>query len=129
MDRFLVVCAGSAIGGGVRYLVSVATKSVNFLAIGLFGTLVVNVVGCFLIMMILTIATATSMSTNARLFLTTGFLGGLTTYSTFDYETTKLVQEGAPGKAIAYLGTTLVLCFVAGLGGYYVARAVVGSPS
>jgi CrcB protein len=127
MDRLVnlgVVCAGSALGGGARYLVSLWTASRGWSAFP-WATLIVNVVGCFLIMLIATIATATTMSTNLRLFLTTGVMGGLTTYSAFDLETTRFFQDGAPVSAVAYVAATLVACFLAGLLGIAVARLVV----
>jgi len=126
MDRFLIVCAGSAVGGGTRYLVGLGTA-----VLGLTGfpwaTLIVNVVGSFLITMIAHVAIVTSMSTNMRLLLTTGFLGGFTTYSTFDYETTKLFQEGAHGIAALNLGATVIGCFLAGLLGILAGHALIGS--
>src|SRR5215470_4474811 len=130
MERFVnfcVVCAGSALGGGLRFLVAVWAGARGWTAFP-WGTLIVNVVGCFFIMLIATIAAATTMSINARLFLSTGIMGGLTTYSAFDYETTKLIQDGAPLRALVYVGVTLGVCFAAGLLGLVVARGFVGSP-
>jgi CrcB protein len=66
------------------------------------------------------------MSANVRLLLTTGFMGGLTTYSTFDYETTNLFQTGSPGMAFVNIGATVVGCFVAGLLGLGVGHLLVG---
>ena len=125
MDRFLIVCVGSAAGGGTRYLVSLAAAARWGTAFPV-GTLIVNVVGCFLITLIMHVAAVTTMSTNLRLLLTTGFMGGLTTYSTFDYETTKFFQEGAHGTGFLNLGATVVACFVAGLLGLVVGRLLVG---
>lgn len=128
MERFVnlcFVCAGSALGGGLRFLVALWTAARGWTAFP-WATLIVNVAGCFLIMLITTIAAATTLSLNARLFLTTGVLGGFTTYSTFDYETTRYLQDGAPLSALANVGATLVACFVAGLLGLAVARLFVG---
>jgi CrcB protein len=119
-----VVCAGSALGGGLRYLVSLWAAARGWTAFP-WATLIVNVVGCFLIMLIATIAAATTLSTNLRLFLTTGIMGGLTTYSTFDYETTKFLQDGAPVSALLNVAATLIACFVAGLLGIAVAKLFV----
>lgn len=120
----LIVALGSALGGSLRYLVSLWTQARGWTAFP-WATLIVNVVGCFLITLILTIAAAVTIRTNLRLFLTTGIMGGLTTYSTFDYETTKFFQDGAPLSAFANVGVTLVACFVAGLLGIALARLVV----
>ena len=130
MERFVsfcVVCAGSAIGGGLRYLVGVLAVARGWTAFP-WGTLIVNIVGCFFIMLVMTIAAATTMSLNLRLFLTTGIMGGLTTYSSFDYETTRLIRDGAPVTAALNVGVTLVVCFVAGLLGLVVARAFLSPP-
>ena len=130
MERALnvaVVCAGSAIGGGARYLVSLAAANTRWLGAEFpHGTLIVNVVGSYLIMLIMTVATATTMSANLRLFLTTGVMGGLTTYSSFDYETTKLFQSGATATGLLNIGVTLIGCFAAGLLGIATARLLVG---
>jgi fluoride exporter len=120
----LVVGVGGFIGSVLRYLVALWTQSRGWTTFP-WATLIVNVVGCFLVTLIVTIATATTMPANLRLFLTTGILGGMTTYSTFDYETTKLFQEGAPMSAVANVSMTLVACFVAGLLGIALARILV----
>ena len=128
MERLVnlgVVCAGSALGGGARYLVSLWTASRGWTAFP-WATLIVNVAGCFLIMLIATIAAATTMPANLRLFLTTGIMGGLTTYSTFDFEATMFLQSGARLSALIYVAVTLVACFIAGLIGIAVARLFVG---
>jgi len=128
VERFVnvcVVCAGSALGGGARYLVSLWVAARGWTAFP-WATLLVNVVGCFLIMLIATIAASVTVSTHLRLFLTTGIMGGLTTYSAFDLETTRFFQDGAPVSALLYVGATLIICFVAGLLGIVVARLFVG---
>jgi CrcB protein len=89
------------------------------------ATLAVNAAGCLAIMLIFTVATATAMRDSTRLFLTTGLMGGLTTYSTFDYEATKLMLEGNTAKALLYIGATLAVCFGAGLLGVATARIAI----
>jgi CrcB protein len=128
VERFVnvcVVCAGSALGGGARYLVYLWAVSRGWTAFP-WATLIVNVVGCFCIMVVATVAASMSVPTNLRLFLTTGIMGGLTTYSTFDAETTRLLQDGATATALLNIGATLIVCFVAGLLGIVVARLFVG---
>jgi fluoride exporter len=120
----LIVCGGSALGGGLRYLVALWTttrgwtpSSSNPAAAFPWATLFVNVVGCFFIMLVSTIAARRTMSTDLRLFLTTGIMGGLTTYSTFDAEATNFIHGDRAALAAVYVGVTLVACFGAGLVG------------
>jgi len=122
----LIVCLGGAIGSGARYGVALWTQARGWIAFP-WATLIVNVVGCFLIALIATIAAARTMNADLRLFLTTGIMGGLTTYSTFDYETTRFFQDGLPASALLNVGATLVACFGAGLLGIALARSLVSA--
>jgi CrcB protein len=123
--NLLVVCVGGALGSGSRFLVGLASTKLTWFGRDFpHGTWFVNMIGCFLITMIVGIANATAMPENLRLFLTTGFMGGLTTYSTFDYETTKMFQEGATALGITYLLATLIGCFLAGLLGMWTAGKI-----
>ena len=115
MTRFLWIGLGGALGTWTRYLISLGAARLLGASFP-FGTLLVNVTGCFLIAFIMQLAASTDLiSTTMRLTLTTGFMGGLTTYSTFNYETTRYLQEHAPATAWANFGATVVGCFVAGL--------------
>ena len=126
MPRFLWICLGGAAGTGLRYALSGWILS----AIGTgfpYGTLAVNVIGSFLLGAIMHIALATSWITPAlRLALTTGFLGGFTTYSTFNYETLWYFQEKAWFLGFANIAVTVVSCLLAGAAGLVLARAAVG---
>lgn len=126
MTRFLLVCLGGAIGTAARYLTALWAAA----ALGTtfpFGTLIVNTVGSFLIAFIMQTATATELlSPDIRLMLTTGVMGGFTTYSTFNYETTGYLREGAYAMALLNLSVTVVGCLVAGLAGLALARLLFG---
>lgn len=123
MERLFFICLAGALGTGTRYLVGVWAGE-RFGTAFPYGTLIVNVVGCFLIALVMqTAANAASFSPNLRLALATGFLGGLTTYSSFAYETTKLAQAGARGAAAWNFVLTTGACFVAVLLGLAAARA------
>ena len=124
-NRLLWVCLAGAFGSGSRYLVGVwAGRS---LGTGFpYGTLIVNLAGCFLIAAIMRVAlTTTLIPPMLRLALTTGFLGGLTTYSSFNYETLKLLEDGAWRAALANVGVTLGGCFLAGILGLVTASRIV----
>jgi fluoride exporter len=115
MERFFWICIAGALGTGTRYLVSLWAGQ-RFGSALPYGTLIVNVAGCFLIALVMRASlNAATFSPNLRFALTTGFLGGLTTYSSFNYETTLLLQEGTPTLALLNFGVTAVGCFVAGL--------------
>lgn len=126
MERFLLICFAGALGTGTRYLVGLWAGE-RFGTTFPYGTLLVNLVGCFAIAFVVHLAlNVTTFSPTLRLALTAGFLGGLTTYSSFNYETTTLFRDGAVGLAALNFGLTTVGCFVAGLGGLALARALVG---
>jgi CrcB protein len=126
VERVLLVALGGAIGTLLRYFTSgLAAKwfGIDFP----YGTIIVNLAGSFLIGLIQEIATETLLlPENARLFLTTGLMGGLTTYSAFSYETVRLLEANAWTLAwINVLGTTagcLLLCMV----GIAVGHLVIG---
>lgn len=125
MARFSWICLGGAIGTGLRYLVT-GWAVVLFGPAFPWGTFAVNVSGSFLIGAIMQVALATrSISPTVRLFLTTGILGGMTTYSSFNYETVRLVREGAWWLATANFALTTVVCFLAGVAGIVLVERVV----
>ncbi len=91
--NLLAVAVGGAIGACTRYLVS-GWAAGRFGAEFPMGTLIVNVVGCFIIGVFLTLTTERlSVSPYWRLVVAVGFLGGLTTFSSFGYETLRLMEE------------------------------------
>ena len=126
MERFLWICLGGALGTGARYLIGVWAGQRLGTAFP-WGTFIVNLTGCFLIAVVIqTALNLASFSPTLRLALTTGFLGGLTTYASFAYETTRLAQDGAFGAAFLNFGLTTVACFGAVLLGLFVAHRLTG---
>ena len=120
--RFLLVCLGGALGSGARYATSLWAAA----AIGTafpFGTLIVNVLGSFLLGFLMQ---AIPSSSDLRLMLTTGVMGGFTTYSTFNYETTQYFREGAWAVGAVNVAATVVGCLAAGLLGLALARLIFG---
>src|SRR5579863_6306921 len=124
MARLVFICLAGALGTGTRYLVGLGAGRLLGSAFP-FGTLIVNLVGCFLIAAITQVALTTELiSPTLRLTLTTGFMGGLTTYSSFNLETTQFIQNRAWYAALVNFGITVGGCFVAGLLGFVLARRV-----
>ena len=127
MDRLGLVCAGGALGSGLRYLTGLL--AMHWLGPGFpYGTLAVNLVGAFLIGLVQQLA-AGLIPESARLFLVVGVLGGMTTYSAFAYETVRLMTLMEWGKAGANLLVTtalsLALCWL----GIAAGRAITGPAS
>lgn len=78
------------------------------------GTLMVNLSGSFLIGLVMTLFTERFQPhPNWRLFLVVGFLGGYTTFSSFEYETFSAVRQGARGMGLAYAGASVLAGFAA----------------
>jgi CrcB protein len=127
VERFLFICLGGAIGTGLRYLTS--SLAVRWLGVDFpYGTLIVNVVGSFLIGLIQQVgATSLLIPETTRLFLTVGIMGGLTTYSSFSYETLRLAQIGAWGQAWINVLVTTAVCLGVCFLGIVVGRMIVES--
>ena len=127
MERLLFICLGGAIGTGLRYLTS--SLAVRWLGVDFpYGTLIVNVVGSFLIGLIQQVgATSLLIPETTRLFLTVGIMGGLTTYSSFSYETLRLAQIGAWGQAWINVLVTTAVCLGVCFLGIVVGRMIVES--
>jgi fluoride exporter len=120
--RFLLVCAGGAVGTGLRYLISGWTLSLTGPRFP-FGTLVVNGVGSLVVSFVMAIALTTEAITpTARIVIATGVLGGFTTYSTFNYETLAYLQEGNLRLAAANVFVTVAACLAAGYAGFALAK-------
>jgi fluoride exporter len=127
VERFLWISLAGALGTGARYLIGIWAGE-RFGAAFPYGTLIVNLIGCFAMGLVVHVATSVaSLSPTLRLALTTGFLGGLTTYSSFNHETTSLIASGARGLALLNASFTLFGCFAAGLAGLALGRLLVGS--
>jgi CrcB protein len=119
------IAVGSALGGVSRYLVGGVLQRAAGAGLPI-GTLVVNLTGSFLLGLFLRYAVDTpTLTPEWRAFLTVGFCGGYTTFSTFSYETVTLLEDGQWGRAGAYVGLSLGLALVGVLLGFGAARGVV----
>lgn len=126
MSRFLWICLGGALGTGARYLVSGWALKVLGPSFP-YGTLAVNVLGSFLLAGLMHVGTeTTTMPATVRVVLTTGVMGGFTTYSTFSYETMKYLHDGAWGIATLNILVTVVGCLGACLLGWVAAKGIIG---
>lgn len=113
MKELLAVMVGSAVGGGLRFLVSKGMTAIITSPFP-FGTFTVNILGCLVIGFISSIpATHGWLSPQLRLMLTTGFCGGFTTFSTFMKESDVLFASHMPLTLIAYIGISVILGMLA----------------
>ena len=122
MINIVLVAAGGAIGSVFRYLVgvwSVRLAGVNFP----WGTLTVNVVGSFLIgLLVELVARRLNASMEMRLFLVTGVLGGFTTFSSFSLDAVSLFERGALGLSAVYVIASLSVSIAAVFAGLALGR-------
>lgn len=106
----LFIGGGSFLGGIARYLVKVGCGKLFPAATLPLGTMVANVAGCFLIGLFYGIASRhTTMSQDMLMFLTVGFCGGFTTFSTFMNENMTMIQGGELFNSLLYAVLSLVL--------------------
>jgi CrcB protein len=112
MGKYLLVMAGAAVGGLARYVLASAIGARYPHRIW-YGTVVVNITGCFLIGVVMTILTERQANPNWRLLLVVGVLGGYTTFSSFTYETYALVKDGEFAKGLANIAISVVAGYLA----------------
>ena len=125
MNRLLLVAVGGAAGSVLRYVTS--GLAIRWLGLDFpYGTLIVNVVGSFLIGLVQALAgEARVIPEPARLFLSVGVMGGFTTYSAFSYETVRLIELDAWGRALANVVVTTFVCLAVCVLGMAAGRSVV----
>lgn len=117
LRNYFYVMAGAAFGGLLRYLVADFVQR-NAKIIFPFGTLSVNIIGSFLLgLIIFFLGEREIISVQMRLFLTVGVCGGFTTFSTFSYETLMLLQEAE----FLYASINIILNVVLSLTAIYIA--------
>jgi len=120
-----VVFAGAGAGGVARHLVNRAVPLSISMHFPL-STLLVNVIGCFLMGVLTGWFTFRGEATGQtlRLFLTTGVLGGFTTFSAFSLDTALLWQRGDGGMTLVYVLGTVLACVISVFTGLALMRAL-----
>ncbi len=108
LKTITLVGIGGAIGSILRYLISTGIQN-KFLSSFPYGTMCVNISGCFLIGIVYALATRGNVSPEWRFFLATGICGGYTTFSTFSYESLTLLRDNEIFYAAIYIAGSVVL--------------------
>jgi CrcB protein len=108
MKILLAIGTGSFIGGVSRYLLSQLVHA-KFMSGFPIGTLTVNVIGCFCIGLVFGLSDKGNLSSEWRLFLATGLLGGFTTFSAFSHETVGMLRDGQLWYASAYVTVSILI--------------------
>lgn len=123
----LWVFLGGGLGSVSRYLIghwSVVAFGLTFP----YGTLIVNLSGCFALGVVVQMALAGSWHSDLRATIAAGFLGGFTTYSSFNQETLALFASGATGAAALNVTITLAGGIAAGALGMTAGRLLIPGP-
>ncbi len=120
MTNYIIVALGAGIGGSFRYWLSNYSYK-YFPATFPYGTLVVNIIGSFLLGLFMFYFDQKEMlSSNLKIFLTIGFCGGFTTFSTFSFETINLFRDSQIVLGLLNIVLNILLCLI----GVYLAYLV-----
>ncbi|HKF45085.1 MAG TPA: fluoride efflux transporter CrcB [Thermoanaerobaculia bacterium] len=123
MARLFWICVGGAAGTAARYFLGgwlLGLLGTSFP----WGTLAVNLLGSILVGAVMHVSLATDLiGPTLRLALTTGFLGGFTTYSAFNYETVRYLRDGAYYLGVLNFGVMSLACLLGGFLGVALAQA------
>lgn len=128
LKSLLIVGTGSFIGGAMRYLLSTLLSTYIKNMYGQtfpWGTLVVNLLGCFVFGIIFALFSKHNSADNTFcLLLTTGICGGFTTFSTFANESVQMIQNGNIGEFIGYMATSVIVGIALIALGYWIVKVL-----
>lgn len=123
MKIILIIGIGSFLGGIARYLLTVFIQN-KFFSTFPYGTLVVNIIGCFAIGIVYSLSEKATINHELKMFATTGILGGFTTFSSFSYESVSLFRDGRYEQAFIYTAASIVLGLGATFAGFILTKSV-----
>ncbi|MCI9865229.1 fluoride efflux transporter CrcB [Rhizobium skierniewicense] len=123
---FVIVFLGAGVVGAVRHGVNLMVA--HLLGLGFpWATLSINIIGSLLMGMLTEVfVVRTGLPQELRLFLTTGILGGFTTFSTFSLDAVGLWERGEVSAAILYASASVILAFIVVFAGMALVRGMVG---
>ncbi|MFT4862301.1 MAG: CrcB protein [Pseudohongiellaceae bacterium] len=124
LTLYLSIAAGGAVGAMSRYWLSTTIESVNQTGFPL-GTLIVNTIGSFLIgLCFAVLMDKVQLVETWRPLLMIGFLGAMTTFSTFSLDALLLFQQGHYNTALIYTTGSVVVCLFATFSGMHLAKLI-----
>jgi len=124
VPTLLWVAAGGAVGSAARYMVNVWSGRMLGMEFP-WHTLIVNIAGCFAVgLLVELMALKLNVGNEVRAFLTTGILGGFTTFSAFSLDFALLVERKSYGLAGAYAASSVLVSLIAVFAGLYLVRAL-----
>jgi len=122
MQTYAVIALGGALGAVARFWLHTAVQKFNSGAFPL-GTFTVNLLGSFLIGVVFVVMVEkTQLGEAWRPFLVVGFLGAMTTFSTFSLDALLLFEQGHYNTALFYLVSSVVVCLLAAFAGLQLTR-------
>src|SRR6266404_1542836 len=128
LTNYMAVAVGGALGACLRYYLGSSVLSRTAVPFPT-ATFIINVTGSFILGFFLTLVTdRVSVSPQLRLAIAVGFVGAYTTFSTFEYETARLVEEGDFLYAFLNIALSFTIGFAAVWAGIIVARKMEGLP-
>ena len=123
MNQILLIGLGGALGAISRYGLSSLVYGITGLEFP-WGTLLVNILGSLFMGLLSVWLIERIASSELRALLIVGFLGALTTFSTFSIETLALLEEGAIARAFANVLASVIVCVAAAWAGVLIARSI-----
>lgn len=125
VTKLIVIGVGGFIGAVARYSISGWASKWSADSPFPYGTLAVNLIGCFIIGAVMTLVEDGRLfSPQIRLFVTVGVLGSLTTFSTFGFETIELLRAGSMKLFLLNIGANVILGLIAVMLGRIAVRAI-----
>jgi len=124
VSTYIAIAFGGALGAVSRYLLHSVVQRFNDSGFPL-GTFAVNVLGSFLIgIFFVLLAEKAQIAEQWRPVIVVGFLGGLTTFSTFSLDALLLFEQGHYNTALFYIISSIVLCLIAAFAGMQLTRVM-----
>lgn len=113
LKSITLIGLGGAIGSILRYIITYSVEGRFVPTTFPYGTLFINISGCFVIGLIYALTEKFNISPELRGFLATGICGGYTTFSAFSYQSIALVREGNMYQAFIYISLSVMLGLIA----------------